>query len=280
MTDVVMVSGGLDSFLAAALLPRAKRVFVEWGQPYLAMERVAVADLHPTAHVVRMEGLPRPPADDPYIPARNLMFATIGARFGSRVCLAGVRDEMCADKSPDAFKDMGEILTSQCRSPVEVFSPLWGRTKDEAVSDFLREGGDPEVLKRTLSCYGDGASPCLDCEACFRRFVALRSNGVDVPRPRDATFRSYGLHKLQSSPLATAHAILRALHASGTPVVGVPLDEAVSGDGDAEPGSLRIVYTKRRSVPADVIRSALSENGVRFDAVMSGVPDRFFRMKD
>src|SRR5512135_1926370 len=158
VSTVVMVSGGLDSFLAASRHPKAVQVFVEWGQPYLELERRAVAELYPAAKIVKVEGAPIP--DDFYIPARNLMFATLGVRFGTDICLAGMRDEMCADKSPEAFQDMTNVLTKHCKKATRVFSPFWNMTKAEAVRDYLKSGGDPGLLQKTVSCYSAGQAPC------------------------------------------------------------------------------------------------------------------------
>lgn len=270
-----MVSGGLDSFLARARMPKAKPLFIEWGQPYLGMEREAVSRLYPDAIIVRMEGLPVLQSDDPYVAARNLMFACVAARFGDRVCLAGMRDEMCADKSPEAFREMSRVLSAQCRGPIEVFSPFWNSTKSEAVRGYLEGGGDPSSLLQTVSCYGSGESPCLDCEACFRRFVALRSNGLGVPRPSDAVVRAYGLHRVAAAPIATAYATLRALHLSGTPVVGVHLEDLDDTPPPAK-GEIRVIFTQRRRVRSETIRRVLVTSEVPFDAVLTGVTASFF----
>jgi 7-cyano-7-deazaguanine synthase in queuosine biosynthesis len=269
-----MVSGGLDSFLAANQFPKAKRVFVEWGQPYLELERRAVALLHPGAEVVRVDGAPIP--EDCYIPARNLMFATIGVRFGSEICLAGMRDEMCADKSPDAFRDMTDILTKQCKKPTRVFSPFWNVTKAEAVRSYLAKGGDPELLCQTVSCYGSGQKPCLDCEACFRRFVALASNGVPVPRPTEAVVRAYGLNRLVSAPAATVHDTLRALHLSGSPVHALELTEDILEHNHPYEG-LRVVYTPKRDAPLNLIQKTLAGHGFPFDVVLTGHSAQLFQ---
>lgn len=274
MSTVIMVSGGLDSFLAASLHPKAIQVFVDWGQPYLGLERRAVDELYPAAKIVRVNGVPIP--DDFYIPARNLMFATLGVRFGTDVCLAGMRDEMCADKSPEAFQEMTDILTKHCKKPTRVFSPFWNMTKAEAVRDYLKSGGDPERLKKTVSCYGAGQEPCLDCEACFRRFVALQSNGIPVPRPTEAVIKTYGLNRLCMAPIATVHDTLRALHLSGSPVHAIELAEDIMKHNHSYDG-VRVVYTSQRSAPLDLIQKTLVGHGFPFDVVLTGVPAELFQ---
>ncbi len=272
---VLMVSGGLDSFLAASHFPSAKKVFIDWGQPYLSMELEAVADLYPDAHRVTIGGIPGVDSTDPYVPARNLLFACLAARFGTRICFAGMRDEMCADKSPKSFREMSRILTDQCRQPMEVFSPFWGLTKSEAVASYIHDGKDPDVLARTISCYGSGSSPCLDCEACFRRFVALVSNGVMVPRPSSRVVGSYGLHRLNHVPIPSAHSILVALHLTGTPIVPVPVEDVADCVGKS-PGTMRIVYSKNKRVAPELMSKVLVQSGVEFDGVFAGAPDSFF----
>lgn len=259
---VLLVSGGLDSFLASRLLPHALRVFVDYGQPYFGLEERAVDVLHPDVRKVRISGLPWDPNDD-YVPARNMMLATVGLRFGTRICLAGVRDELCADKSPEAFREMSVILNKHARGRVLVFSPLWGHTKAEAVHEYLGRGGDPGSLKETVSCYGTGPSSCFDCQSCFRRWAALASCGVETPRPSDRIIRDYGLRNLHMFPQSRLRSVLSAV---GN-VRLFDLAEA-SSDRSLTDGLDGFVVLTSASAPVPGAEHVLTQSGIRHDAVL------------
>ena len=183
---VVCVSGGLDSYLAWVLLNEAngapaylankpQAIFVDYGQPYLALEQAAVAKLYPNVTTVTISNLP-PLGRGIHIPARNLMLATLGCRFSDVICLAGVKDELCSDKNPAAFQSMSRMLTRYCGYKVTVFSPLWQYTKQEAVAAYLAKGYPAEPLLDTVSCYSP--TQCNNCDACFRRAIALANNDI------------------------------------------------------------------------------------------------------
>jgi len=264
-----MVSGGLDSFLAYKKFPKAKLVFIDWGQPYIDMEKQAVSELYEDFVTVTVSGVPvNSNVINYYIPARNLMFATIGVRFGNNICLAGMGDEKCSDKSPEAFKAMSEILSDHSKFPVSVFSPFWTQTKSQAVSEYLKNGNDPELLLKTVSCYGNGQTPCLDCEACFRRFVALASNEIAAPVPSENVIKSYGFHRLQNSSNKNIISIIKSLRFSNIPVDFVDLENLSKDEGPGVP--YKIIYTESKVVSKEVICSILIRDNIHFDAVLTG----------
>lgn len=193
---ILLVSGGLDSFLAYQHLGRPETLFIDYGQPYIDLEQKAVDHLYPHSHKVKITGLPEL-GNNIHIDGRNMMLATLALRYSNIIYFAAMDDEICSDKNPRAFQTMSRVLTRHSKQKnVEVRSPFWGMTKAEAVTRYLDAGGDPEVLTQTVSCYTDGDEPCLNCQACFRRFVALKSNGIDVPRPSEQIIKSYGLGRL------------------------------------------------------------------------------------
>jgi 7-cyano-7-deazaguanine synthase in queuosine biosynthesis len=279
MSVVVMVSGGVDSFLAAALFPDSPRAYVDYGQRYDPLERRAVRDFYPGAAEVSISGMP-PLGDDYHIPARNLMLATVGLRFADEVCFAGMRDEQCPDKSPDAFEDMSRILSLHSKKKIRVFSPFWKLTKAEAVHEYLSSGGDQNKLARTVSCYEGTDGPCGSCEACFRRFVCLRANGVDVPRPSDSIIRSYGMKLLHSFAKKRTLTTLAAVHSEETPVVRANLRDypnvADLKKVRVPDSGFLIVHTELPDDMRPSVKAMLSAEGVRYDSLLTGTGDAFF----
>ncbi len=207
---VVMVSGGIDSYVAWVKLNRPTAVFVEYGQPYLELERQAVQALFPGIKIVRVMDLP-PLGDEIHVPARNLFFATIGCRFSTSICLAGVSDEICSDKSQSAFRDMSRILTKHNGTRTTVSSPLWGFTKESAIRDYLDSGNPVEPLLDTVSCYKNGLQSCYDCEACFRRTIALANNGIRVQGELSRTIIRDQIMKLHDYTQGRVRSIISGL---------------------------------------------------------------------
>lgn len=223
-----MVSGGLDSYLAWEMLGYPGGVFVNYGQQYAKMEKRAISKLYGEfVTEVTINGLPEL-GGDIHVDARNLMLATIGLRFSDEIVFAGMEDEKCSDKNPKAFDDMSRILSSHSKNKeVRVSSPFWGTTKAEAVEQVLAkaEAIEPhapgkkaktiEYLKNTVSCYSDGDEPCNNCQACFRRWVALTSNGIEVPTPSDEIIKSYGMKRLHKMVPKRITATFKALRNAG-----------------------------------------------------------------
>lgn len=171
---VLLASGGLDSFITWNYLDKPKVLFVDYGQKYVNIERNAVAKLYHDFEFVKLDGICAL-EDKIFVPARNLMLATLGLRYSTDIAFGGVKDETCKDKSPLAFKLMSNILSKFNERQVIVFSPIWHMTKTDAVKYFI-DNFDKELLKDTVSCYSEKI--CNSCESCFRRFVALASNGL------------------------------------------------------------------------------------------------------
>ena len=210
MLMILLASGGLDSFIAWNYLNKPKILFVDYGQKYINIERNAITKLYHDFEFVKLDGICAL-EDKIFVPARNLMLATLGLRYSTYIAFGGVKDEICKDKSPLAFKLMSNILSKFNERQVTVFSPIWHMTKTDAVKYFI-DNFDKELLKDTVSCYSEKI--CNSCESCFRRFVALASNGLieqDRLPTDDAIYKFLDNIKLQ--PKSRIVEAIRALAA-------------------------------------------------------------------
>lgn len=243
---VELVSGGLDSFLASKFLKDPTFLFIDYGQSYISLEEKAVGNLYPNVQKIKVSGFPDMNHDDYYVPARNLMFATMALRFGTNICMAGVADEICADKSPAAFKDMTEILNRQARGNVRVFSPFWKHTKAEAVKKYLELGFSPDDLLKTVSCYDGKDNSCLDCQACFRRWVALKVNGINTERPTERIIREYGLRDLHVMSLKRIMTIFQAIESDGSVIHFTDLNDAIDGKKPDDTSAYNVLVTSSK----------------------------------
>lgn len=193
MRRVALVSGGLDSTLCVFLYMNDSKagnediyVFIDYGQPYMNKELDACKDLFGVSlQVLRIDLGLNNEAQSPFIRTRNLMLACIvNARYNpDQILIAGLKDDVVEDKNPQAFEEMSKIISVQSKAPVEVISPFWNLTKGDLVAAWKQraeaDGIGMDLLYRTISCYDHNPGFCGECPACFRWYVAMRSNGLE-----------------------------------------------------------------------------------------------------
>ena len=202
MKVVVLLSGGLDS---ATLLARSVKhgdepfcLAVDYGQRHRRELDAAGAV---AAHYGRsLEVVAVPPAllagsaltggedvpkglhfADPgqavtVVPARNLLFATLGIahalKVGARSVLLGAHKGDAA-VYPDCRAEFFRSLdaASLAAYGVRVWAPFCTHDDKRSVAILARIMGVP--LELTWSCYEGGTEPCGQCGACVERMEAL-----------------------------------------------------------------------------------------------------------
>lgn len=199
-SQVILASGGLDSFLVWALhAPRAVNLFVDIGHKYAAKERAVIinlADKVPgfVAKVINGPDLGHLELPSGIIPLRNAHLILLAAQYGEDILLGVLRDEINSDKSPEFLDAMGLVLQISHRpqywnnnayTTYHLGAPLSGMTKTEAVAQYLQAGKPEAWLHETVSCYDADVGHCGACPSCFKRWVAFVNTGVE-PRFRSA----------------------------------------------------------------------------------------------
>lgn len=194
---VILYSGGLDSYIGYWLLSQDDDwvpVYFDLNTRYSWKERQHVLQvdkletyLHNSKHSSPILDLSFLERDDAFIPQRNvLLCAAAQAVYGaSEIALCSVADDVYADNSAAFHERMSALLSLTAGYEVSVFSPLvWPggsemlRTKAEAVAFYLKEGGDADALRATVSCYDPTEVSCGRCKACVRRRTALEDCGI------------------------------------------------------------------------------------------------------
>jgi 7-cyano-7-deazaguanine synthase len=182
----LLFSGGLDSLVAFHYLGRPPCVHVNLHGPYSNKEWDTVLKLKKILNLDLEAvdlGFDKQPfyklSEDAFIPARNLFLATVGSWYGSKVCIGGIKGDNVEDNNPEAHKQMSGILSAQSRKTIEVFSPFWEMTKADIVAWYLEHVGDEELLHLSTSCYHPTELQCGNCGSCFRKWIALKINGID-----------------------------------------------------------------------------------------------------
>lgn len=199
------MSGGLDSFYTSILLAR-KGVEFDWLHCYMEpsyaeAKAMFKLQLHPelkgalkkARESSALEGLHFLGAQHNidawkarrYIPNRNLILASVAAGLGYQtIWMGGLHDDHVADKTPKAFKAMGEALSITMDRPIEVKSALWRFTKTGMVTDMVKTKVGSLWMRRSISCYhpielNTHTFACGACPSCFRKWLALKANGIE-----------------------------------------------------------------------------------------------------
>ena len=204
MASVVLLSGGLDSLVAAWAArekhpPRLALTF-DYGQRSAAREAEAalcIAGELGTDHgLVKLNWMRRllpealgdassdlAEADDAsvWVPARNAVFISIAAAHAEALdcdtIICGFNAEEAAtfpDNSPEFVRRCDAMLEMATQNHPRVLSPTLGLTKREIAALGIELGAP---LHRTWSCYGAGPEHCWACPSCRRLRAALQEIG-------------------------------------------------------------------------------------------------------
>jgi len=196
MADILMYSGGLDSWIASCLYPHLTTVYVTLGHRYQRQEMRTI-ELLTKCHggklplLVNGPDLGRFEEQDGNIPFRNLLLVSMGCYFANAkdddasialVCQKG--EQSIPDRSYDFFQRGSDLLSLLAGRSIKLWSVFGDITKAEMVKEYLRKGYDPAALKTCYSCYNpstsvDSVRGCGECGACFRKWLALTYNGIE-----------------------------------------------------------------------------------------------------
>jgi 7-cyano-7-deazaguanine synthase len=216
---VVLLSGGLDSYTAAAIARergfRLHALTVRYGQRHaieLEAARKVARALEVSAHVeidvnlstfggsALTADVPVPkdrPLDAPgipstYVPARNTVFLSLALAWAevleARDIFIGVNVldysgyPDCRPEFVEAFERLASLATAAGVSGAafRVHAPLQRLTKAEIIRRGTELGLDYAL---TISCYdpGPGARPCGRCDSCVLRARGFAEAGIADP---------------------------------------------------------------------------------------------------
>ena len=287
-TEVVLVSGGVDSLLVANAYPDALRLFVDYGQPYAREERIASADLFPGLETVEIRGIVTPPHFDSFVPCRNLMLATIAVQFGDSILFGGMKDDHVEDNKETEFTLMSHVLSRYARKQVRVWSPFFHMTKADAIAAYLKDNPSDKLL-RTFSCFNPQlGQECLDCPACLRRNMALHVNRLPSKIVTKDILQIY-LQKIHTYDRHRQWTFFNYLN-DHLPVVFVDIDGVLTTSGNGldyenkvpnlknieklkDIDAVRVLWTSRRETDRPVTEAWLARHGVVYHSLLMEKPN-------
>lgn len=212
---VVLVSGGMDSCVTAALAAQRHEIALfhaSYGQRTERRERRAFDDIAGFYRVgerlvARLDhfrqiggsaltdsSLPVPEADlarrdipASYVPFRNAHFLAVGVSWaealGARQVFIGAVWEDSSgypDCRPEYYRVFNELvrLGTRPEARIEIVTPLIGLKKHEIVRRGIELGAP---LHLTWSCYQSEEEACGTCDSCALRLRAFAEAGVADP---------------------------------------------------------------------------------------------------
>lgn len=188
MKTVLLVSGGLDSFIAYHYLIddgyEVVPVHINYNGSYSSKELNIVQRLFPNVIIDNSINLAGQEfGEKAFLKNRNAYFALIGSTYSTSICMAGLKDDNVGDKSPEAFIKMENLLTEINPETYSVFSPFWRMEKEEVLSWYIQQKLSVSDLMKTTSCYHPTLDYCGVCPSCFRKYCAFVSCGIDYAIP-------------------------------------------------------------------------------------------------
>jgi 7-cyano-7-deazaguanine synthase len=215
---VVLLSGGLDSYTAAAIARadgyRLFALTIRYGQRHaqeLAAARAVAAWLGVARHIeldvdlsafggsslTTAEPVPkdRPLETDgipsTYVPARNTIFLSLALGWaevlGAQDLFIGVNAldysgyPDCRPEFIEAFERLASLATARGvqGAPFRIHAPLQAMTKAQIILKGVELGLDYGL---THSCYDpSNGRPCARCDSCVLRAAGFAQAGVDDP---------------------------------------------------------------------------------------------------
>lgn len=200
-STVLLYSGGMDSYCAAALLRPDVLLHVDTGTAYGDVEASLLRAPAGCPEVTRtalrdLGGWERP--GSLILPGRNAHLVLLGAHYADRVWLGATAGDRVQDKDPE-FAARISMLLGHMYGPqwwlpegrdVRCELPVKHLTKHGLVCAYLGAGGEAEALRTdTLSCYypdhsagiahGLPAAHCGRCKPCVRKWIALTVCYID-----------------------------------------------------------------------------------------------------
>lgn len=177
---ILCFSGGIDSYVAWHYLSKPQTVYFNTRCRYSSQEIKVVKKLIPTTIINESLILKDYEyGENAYIPFRNLLFACQAVKYSNKIVIAGLEDDNISDKNQRIFEEFSLMLSKLEGREIEIMSPFWNMTKEEVVNWYTISTGKKD-LTETISCYSNNSQYCGRCPSCFRKWVALRTNGYKI----------------------------------------------------------------------------------------------------
>lgn len=177
---VVLVSGGMDSTIMWWLHREEKdklALFVDLGLSYCKKEKSSLIKTKITPLQV-VEYPLRQISWKHIIPTRNFLLIALAqqhVKHGGEIWLGAVQgesSERAGDKSEAFFRLCERFIRFTTGKRIKIRT-LKNKTKNDWLKKYLRATSDRSIFN-TVTCYSGSAKGCGKCQACVRKWIALK----------------------------------------------------------------------------------------------------------
>lgn len=138
-----------------------------------------------SGHELNDREITRKSAEQVWVPARNVVFLSIGAALAENYkygfIVTGFDAEEASafpDNTPEFVESFNRMLKFGTLTHPAVYAPLISLSKAEIVKRGVKIEAP---LEWSWSCYEGKEKPCMECESCLRRKRAFAIAGVKDP---------------------------------------------------------------------------------------------------
>jgi 7-cyano-7-deazaguanine synthase in queuosine biosynthesis len=187
--SILLLSGGLDSFIQWRLLGQPKAVYFDIGnrartKEYDKIQKITT-DFNANIVIIRNLNLSEFEMRNAYIPYRNMFFLSLASLISPNVVISQI-SEYAPDKCLPFYRKLERLLNplrvgkfqGLNMGKVKIYAPFVGFTKTELIREYLKKYPAEDLYKYTWSCYEDGEVPCEKCTSCTSRYIAITNNGL------------------------------------------------------------------------------------------------------
>ena len=189
-SNVLLFSGGLDSYIAYYYLNKPISIFANMKQKYADIELNRVNKMidefgmniiidNKTFDFSDME------LSNAIIPNRNMYLALLASNYGDNIWMAACDGDYNLDKNPEIFKKASAFFSSLMDRKIKVNTPFWDWTKTDMIKWYLESGYPEEGLYYTYSCFYGFGVHCGRCKSCVRRWISFYNNGLKLDFAED-----------------------------------------------------------------------------------------------
>ena len=193
MTSVLLYSGGMDSYICAALHQPDVLLHIDTGTAYGDVEAQRLEVPHGMedrlTRICLRDLAQWERSDDLILPGRNAHLVLAAAHYGDTIMLGATAGDRTNDKNEEFVTHINRLLAHlyapqwwipEGRTP-HVTLPIKSHSKRQLVRMYVDQGHDTHALvHETFSCYHpDHDTPCGNCKPCVRKWVALWAEGIN-----------------------------------------------------------------------------------------------------
>lgn len=194
MTNVLLYSGGLDSFILNYLYNPDKLLYIKTGSKYekkeldLLQKFSEYKGIENKVEICDLSFLGNFEQSNSWIPLRNLFFLNTASLYGDKVYMGALHGETTKDKGK-YFKNKTENLIgyllddimNEGHKKVEIKFPFKKKSKSEILKMYIKNNGSiDELFRFSVSCYDTERLRCGECNSCVRRWVAEEINNLNT----------------------------------------------------------------------------------------------------